>query len=72
MASGVGVQSFRHPIVGDLSLNYDALELPADPGQTIIAYSAEPGSPAQDALSLLMSWAPARDEPHTDPATDKA
>jgi transcriptional regulator with XRE-family HTH domain len=42
-----GVQPFHHPLVGDLTLNYDALELPADPGQTIIAYTAEPGSPAQ-------------------------
>jgi transcriptional regulator with XRE-family HTH domain len=51
-----GVQPFHHPLVGDLTLNYDALELPADPGQTIIAYGAEPGSPAQQALDLLASW----------------
>jgi MmyB-like transcription regulator ligand binding domain len=44
------------PLVGDLTLNYDALELPADPGQTIVAYTAEPGSPAQQALDLLASW----------------
>jgi transcriptional regulator with XRE-family HTH domain len=51
-----GVQPFHHPLVGDLTLDYDALELPADPGQTIVAYSAEPGSPAQQALDLLASW----------------
>ncbi|HYY78315.1 MAG TPA: helix-turn-helix transcriptional regulator [Actinomycetes bacterium] len=51
-----GVQPFHHPLVGDLTLHYDALELPADPGQTIIAYTAEPGSPAQQALDLLVSW----------------
>ena len=41
-----GIQPFHHPLVGDLDLDYDALELPADPGQTIIVYSAEPGSAA--------------------------
>jgi transcriptional regulator with XRE-family HTH domain len=51
-----GVQPFHHPLVGDLTLNYDAFELPADPGQTIVAYSAEPDSPAQQALDLLASW----------------
>jgi hypothetical protein len=51
-----GVQPFHHPLVGDLTLNYDALELPADPGQTIVAYTAEPDSPAQQALNLLASW----------------
>jgi transcriptional regulator with XRE-family HTH domain len=52
-----GVQPFRHPVAGDLDLEYDALEIPADPGQTIIAYSAEPGSAARGALDILASWA---------------
>jgi MmyB-like transcription regulator ligand binding domain len=46
-----GIQPFRHPVAGDLDLDYDALEIPADPGLTIIAYSAEPGSPSQQALN---------------------
>jgi len=52
-----GVQPFHHPLVGDLTLDYDVLELPADPGQSIVAYTAEPGSPARQALDLLASWA---------------
>jgi transcriptional regulator with XRE-family HTH domain len=52
-----GIQPFRHPLAGDLDLEYDALEIPADPGQTIIAYSAEPGSAAHQALGILASWA---------------
>ena len=52
-----GVQPFHHPIAGDLILDYDALELPADPGLTIIAYTAKPGSPAQHALDVLTAWA---------------
>jgi transcriptional regulator with XRE-family HTH domain len=50
-----GVQPFHHPVAGDLILDYDALEIPADPGLTIIAYTAEPGSPARQALDLLAS-----------------
>ena len=52
-----GIQPFRHPLAGDLDLEYDALEIPADPGQTIIAYSAEPGSAARQAVGILASWA---------------
>jgi transcriptional regulator with XRE-family HTH domain len=51
-----GTQPFHHPLVGDLSLDYDALELSADPGLTIVAYTAEAGSPARQALDLLASW----------------
>jgi transcriptional regulator with XRE-family HTH domain len=48
-----GVQPFRHPLAGDLDLDYDALEIPADPGLTIVAYSAVPGSPSAQAMRLL-------------------
>jgi hypothetical protein len=49
-----GVQPFRHPLAGDLDLDYDALEIPADPGLTIVAYSAAPGSPSAQAMRLLI------------------
>jgi transcriptional regulator with XRE-family HTH domain len=52
-----GAKNFHHPAVGDLDLTYDAMELPADPGLILIAYSAEPGTPAHDGLNLLASWA---------------
>src|SRR3954453_2239443 len=52
-----GAQPFRHPVVGELTLDYDALDLPADPGQVIVAYTARPGSPSHDALTLLAGWA---------------
>src|SRR5437879_5738086 len=43
-----GVKHFHHPLVGDLALAYEALDLPADPGLTIFAYTAEPNSPSHD------------------------
>ena len=57
-----GIQPFRHPLAGDLDLEYDALEIPADPGQTIIVYSAEPDSAAHEALGILASWAATQPE----------
>lgn len=51
-----GTQPFHHPLVGDLTLEYDAFEIPADPGQTIVAYSAPEGSSAQEGLARLASW----------------
>ena len=51
-----GVKHLQHPVVGELTLDFDAMELPADTGLTIIAYSAEPASPSAENLRLLASW----------------
>ncbi|WP_214410186.1 helix-turn-helix transcriptional regulator [Sphaerisporangium fuscum] len=52
-----GLKHFRHPIVGDLTLTFDAMQLPAQPSLSLTAMSTEPGSPDEDALKLLASWA---------------
>ena len=52
-----GVKEFRHPVVGELKLPFDALELPAQAGLTLTAYPPETGSREEDALKLLASWA---------------
>ncbi|MFI5896311.1 helix-turn-helix transcriptional regulator [Actinoplanes sp. NPDC051513] len=51
-----GTKRLCHPVVGELVLAYESMELTADPGLRLNAYSAEPGSSGQDALSLLASW----------------
>lgn len=51
-----GAKRFRHPVVGDLTLDYESLTLPGDPDQTVFVYSCEPGSPSQQALRTLASW----------------
>lgn len=51
-----GRKRFHHPLVGDLELDFEALELPGDVGQRINVYTAPPGSPSADALALLASW----------------
>ncbi|MGW2288153.1 helix-turn-helix transcriptional regulator [Streptomyces phaeochromogenes] len=55
-----GVKNLHHPLVGDLALPYEAMDLPADPGLRLNFYTPEPHSPAEEALSLLASWASTR------------
>jgi transcriptional regulator with XRE-family HTH domain len=57
-----GTQPFHHPLVGDLTLSYEALQLTADIGLTLIVYTAEPGSPSQEALNRLANWSATRDK----------
>jgi hypothetical protein len=49
-------------VVGNLDLPYESFPLAADLSQSLLTYTAEtytaePGSPTQDALTLLASWA---------------
>jgi hypothetical protein len=59
-------------LVGDLTVGFNATELPADPGLTLTVYTAEPGSPTEEKLALLASWAAPADQARPDPAADKA
>ncbi|GAA2881769.1 helix-turn-helix transcriptional regulator [Streptosporangium fragile] len=52
----IGAKPFRHPVVGDLHLTYESLDLSAD-GLVLVAYGTEPGSDSEDRLRLLASWA---------------
>jgi hypothetical protein len=52
-----GTKKFHHPVVGDLTLAYESMELTADSGLRLNAYVAEPGTPSAEALALLGSWA---------------
>ena len=67
-----GLKHFRHPVVGELALAFDAMELPADPGLTLTAYSAEPGTPAEEKLRLLASWAATVEQKEPTPVADQA
>jgi transcriptional regulator with XRE-family HTH domain len=53
---GTGTKRFRHPVVGDLTLVYEELAITAEPGQVLLIYTAEPGSPSAERLRLLASW----------------
>ncbi|GLY33868.1 helix-turn-helix transcriptional regulator [Kineosporia sp. NBRC 101731] len=60
-----GSKHFRHPVVGELHLVFDALELPAERGLAIDTFSAESGSPSEDALRLLEAWTATRLTEHS-------
>lgn len=55
-----GVKRFHHPIVGDLTLDWDALTSTDDPEQQLISWSAEAGSPSAERLDLLAARATGR------------
>lgn len=55
-----GVKRFRHPLVGDLALSYEVMDLTADPGLMVLCYSAEPGSRSEAALRELADWTATR------------
>ena len=64
-----GTKRFHHPVIGDVSFAYEVMELSADTGLTLTAYSPEPDSASQDALTLLASWAATLDQSHLDAAS---
>ena len=47
-----GVKRLRHPLVGEPTLDFEALELSGDPGQSMLIYTAEPASPTCRSLDL--------------------
>ena len=57
-----GLKRFLHPVVGELNLTFEAMELVADFGLTLFVYTAEPGSKSAQALNLLASWTATPDE----------
>lgn len=67
-----GIKHFHHPVVGEMSLTYDRLDLVADPGLTLYTYTAEPRSRDEETLRLLGSWAATLKQPTTAAATSTA
>ncbi|MET7406311.1 helix-turn-helix transcriptional regulator [Streptomyces parvulus] len=62
---GTGTKRFHHPVVGDLTLAFEGLEMAAAPGLTLTVYAAEPGSASEEALRLLASWSVTEPGPRT-------
>ncbi|MFF3503236.1 helix-turn-helix domain-containing protein [Streptomyces sp. NPDC003247] len=51
-----GTKRYRHPLVGDLTLDCDTWSAPDDSGQRLMVLTAQTGSPSHDALRILTSW----------------
>ncbi|WEK61239.1 MAG: helix-turn-helix transcriptional regulator [Candidatus Microbacterium colombiense] len=69
---GAGTKRFLHPVVGELVLAYEALDVTADPGNVMTIYTAEPGSPSAERLRLLASWAAEQPAPVVVEGSDTA
>lgn len=57
-----GVKRLQHPVVGFIELTYQSAEL-SNPGRAarqLNLYTAEPGTPHEDRLRVLASWAATR------------
>ncbi|MFI6025866.1 helix-turn-helix transcriptional regulator [Amycolatopsis magusensis] len=48
-----GAKRLRHPVVGELTVDYETLTPPGDPDTTLFVYTTEAGSPSRRALDLL-------------------
>lgn len=57
-----GLKRIHHPVVGDLDLTFESMELPSEPGLVLNVYTAPSGSSTSDGLRMLSSWAATQDE----------
>ena len=69
-----GIKTFHHPAVGTLDLVYHSTTLPTEGHEDLAmtAYTAEPGTPSEDALKLLTSWAATSARPQRDVTAEQA
>ena len=51
-----GAKRINHPVVGELTITYEAMDLAADDGLSLIMCGVAPGSRDAEALNLLASW----------------
>ncbi|GAB2682315.1 helix-turn-helix transcriptional regulator [Kribbella swartbergensis] len=54
--STYGSKRLRHPLVGELTVEFEALALPGDSDMTLFLYSTKAGSSSRQAMNLLASW----------------
>jgi transcriptional regulator with XRE-family HTH domain len=65
-SSTYGTKHYRHPLVGDLTLDCDTWNSPDGSGQRLMVLTAAPGTPSHDRLRILTSWAAGnREQPGT-------
>jgi transcriptional regulator with XRE-family HTH domain len=57
-----GRKRLRHPVVGQLDLDYESMALPSEPGLRLNVYTAASGTPTADGLKLLASWAASQED----------
>jgi len=61
-----GTEKIHHPVVGDMTLEYETLTLASTP-VSLMTYLTEPATRSADAMQMLCSWA-ANNAPTNDTA----
>jgi transcriptional regulator with XRE-family HTH domain len=51
-----GTKTFRHPLIGQVTLPFENLHVDAASGQVLTVFTPRPGTPEADAIRLLASW----------------
>jgi hypothetical protein len=51
-----GTKDVHHPLVGEMTLSFEGLQLTSARGLLMLPYTAEPGSASHDKLQLLANW----------------
>ncbi|RBM23143.1 transcriptional regulator [Prauserella sp. PE36] len=63
-----GRKEFLHPTAGELSLDFQVLDVRGTADQTLLIYTAEPHSRSAQALTFLSGWAETNHEPSANTA----
>lgn len=58
-----GRKHFLHPVAGELSLDFQVLDVRGTQDQTLLVYTAEPNSRSAQGLAFLGAWAESNDVP---------
>jgi transcriptional regulator with XRE-family HTH domain len=51
-----GTKTFRHPLIGEITLPFENLHVDAVSGQVLTVFTPQPGTSESDAIRLLASW----------------
>jgi transcriptional regulator with XRE-family HTH domain len=55
-SASYGTKRYRHPTIGELTLDCDTWHSPDGSGQRLMVLTAEKGTPSGDALKILATW----------------
>jgi len=67
-----GRKRLNHPVVGELDLDFEAMQLPSEPGLQLNVYTAAADTPTADKLKLLASWAASQENLPSEVAQSKS
>ncbi len=51
-----GTKHLKHPLVGELYIEYETFPVPEEPDQQMFLYTAKKETPSADALRILATW----------------